>query len=337
MFRRLVNWAVKVFLRFLRSKLGHVDVAGSRLWAARTDWLLGHAVADVTMSQVPIGACTGTWIDVPGVDPGRVILYLHGGAFIMETPRLHTRLLASFCRGAKARGLMVAYRLAPEHKFPAAMDDCITAYRYLLDSGIAPDRIVIAGDSAGGNLTLVTLQAARDAGLPLPSGAVALSPLTDATFSGDSMRRNDGIDPLFTRAIVDKLAPLYVPEGKAAEPYLSPLFGNLTGLPPTLLLVGSSELLLDDSVRYAARANDVILDVWHDMPHVFPAFPLLAESREAIERICEFMNDCFGSDANDRGKFCSRELVTPNRSNSIGCMQAAPTRPSVDKESRVNL
>jgi epsilon-lactone hydrolase len=301
MFSRFVNWTVKVCLRFLRSRLGHVAVAGSRRWAARTDWLLGRPIADVATSQVNIGACTGTWIDVPGADPGRVILYFHGGAFIMETPRIHGRLLAQFCRGAKARGLMVAYRLAPEHKFPAAMDDCVTAYRYLLDSGIAPSRIVVAGDSAGGNLALVTLQAARDGGLPLPGGAVALSPLTDATFSGDSMKRNNGLDPLFTRAIVDKLAPLYVPDGKAAEPYLSPLFGNLAGLPPTLLVVGSSELLLDDSVRYAARASDVTLDVWHDMPHVFPAFPMLAESHEAIERICAFMNDCFGNGASDRG------------------------------------
>jgi monoterpene epsilon-lactone hydrolase len=300
MFRRFVKWSLKVFLRFLRARLGHVDVAGSRRWAARIDWLLGRASPDVTTLSVNLGHCTGTWIDVPGAKADRVILYIHGGAFIMETPRIHARLVTQFCRGTKARGLMVAYRLAPEHKFPAAMDDCIAAYRNLLDSGIDSKRVVIAGDSAGGNLALVMLQAARDSGLPLPAGAVALSPVTDATFSGDSMRRNNGLDPLFTRAIVGKLAPLYVPEGKAAEPYLSPLFGNLAGLPPTLLLVGSSELLLDDSVRYAARANNVTLDVWHDMPHVFPAFPLLAESREAIERICAFMNDCFGGDASSR-------------------------------------
>jgi epsilon-lactone hydrolase len=293
MYRRFMKWTINVFLRFLRTRLGHVDVASSRRWAARVDWLLGRSGADVTMSQVDIGACTATWVNVPGAESDRVILYLHGGAFIMETPRIHSRLLAQLCRGAKARGLMVAYRLAPEHKFPAAVDDCVAAYRYLLDSGIASGRIVIAGDSAGGNLALVTLQAVRDAGLPLPCGAVALSPVTDATFSGDSMRRNDGLDPLFTRAIVGKLAPLYVPENRATEPYLSPLFGNLDGLPPTLLMVGSSELLLDDSVRYATRARDVTLEVWHDMPHVFPAFPMLSESGEAIERICRFMTRCF--------------------------------------------
>jgi monoterpene epsilon-lactone hydrolase len=293
MFRRLTKWTINAFLRFLRARLGNVDVAGSRRWAARVDWLLGHSAAEVTTTRVDIGACTATWIDVPGAKPDRVILYIHGGAFIMETPRIHATLLAQLCRGAKARGLMVAYRLAPEHKFPAAMDDCLAAYRYLLDSGIASSQIVIAGDSAGGNLALVTLQSVRDAGLPLPCGAVALSPVTDATFSGDSMQRNDGLDPLFTRAIVGKLAPLYVPENRANEPYLSPLFGSLEGLPPTLLMVGSSELLLDDSVRYATRARDVTLEVWHDMPHAFPAFPMLAESGEAIERIGEFMTRCF--------------------------------------------
>jgi epsilon-lactone hydrolase len=293
MFRRFRKWTIKVFLRILRAQLANVDVAGARRSAARVDWLLGRASPDVTMSPVNIGACTGTWIDVPGAAPDRVILYIHGGAFIMETPRIHARLVAQFCRGTKARGLMVSYRLAPEYKFPAAMDDCVAAYRYLLDSGIAANRIVIAGDSAGGNLALVTMQAARDAGLPLPCGAVALSPVTDATFSGDSMRRNDGLDPLFTRAIVGKLAPLYVPENRATEPYLSPLFGNLDALPPTLLMVGSSELLLDDSVRYATRARNVTLEVWHDMPHVFPAFPMLAESHEAIERICAFMTQRF--------------------------------------------
>jgi acetyl esterase/lipase len=156
---------------------------------------------------------------------------------------------------------------------------------------------VIAGDSAGGNLALVTLQAARDNGLPLPCGVVALSPVTDATFSGDSMRRNDGIDPLFTRTVAVQLATLYVPKDRVEDPHVSPLFGNLNGLPATLLLVGSSEILLDDSVRYAARASDVTLDVWHDMPHVFPAFPLLAESRPAIDRICAFMESRFRAKA----------------------------------------
>ncbi len=285
---------VKLLLRFLRWRLAHVDVEGARRSAARVDWLLGKADRRrIATSQVDIGACRATWIDVPAAEAGRVILYLHGGAFIMETPRIHARLVAQFCRGAKARALMVAYRLAPEHPFPAAVNDCLAAYRYLLDSGVPADKIVIAGDSAGGNLTLVTLQAARDSGLALPCGAVALSPVTDVTLSGDSVRRNDGLDPLFTRAIADQLATLYVPNGKAEDPYLSPLFGNLAGLPATLLLVGSSEILLDDSVRYAARARDVTLDVWHDMPHVFPAFPLLAESREAIDRICAFMESRF--------------------------------------------
>ncbi len=260
----------------------------------RLDRRLGARAPEPSGPPVTIGACTASWIDVAGTPSDRVILYFHGGAFICETPRVHRWLLAQFCGGAQARGFLVAYRLAPEHPFPAAVDDCLAAYRYLLDSGIASHRIIVAGDSAGGNLALVTLQSARDAGLPLPAAAVAISAVTDATFSGDSMQRNDGLDPLFTRASVARLARYYVPEGRAAHPSLSPLLGNLAGLPPTLLIVGSSELLLDDAVRYAARATGVTLDVWHDMPHVFVAFSELAESREAIDRICRYMSAHFG-------------------------------------------
>ena len=228
----------------------------------------------------------------------------------MKTPGIHSRLVALLCRGTRSRALMVDYRLAPEHKFPAAVEDCLAAYRQLIDSGHSAQRIVIAGDSAGGNLALVTLLAARDAGLPLPCGAVALSPLTDMTFSGESMRRNDGVDPLFTRAVVDKLAPLYLPRQNAADPYLSPLFGNLDGLPPTLLMVGSSELLLDDSVRYASRANNVTLEVWHDMPHVFPVFSVLPESREAIGHICEFVVACLRNESGTRGEGLRERTVS---------------------------
>jgi epsilon-lactone hydrolase len=288
--RRLRKWLVQLLLRFLRWRLEHVEVPGARAWARRMDALIGRVPAEVAITTAHLDTCDATWVELPGVDRERVLLYLHGGAFIMETPRIHTMLVAKLCRGTRARALMVAYRLAPEHKYPAAVDDCLAAYRHLLDSGCAANRIMIAGDSAGGNLAIVTLLAARDAGLPLPGGVVALSPLTDATFSGESMRRNDGVDPLFTRTAVDKLAPLYLPDGHAADPYLSPLFGKLDGLPPTLLMVGSSELLLDDSVRYAVCAREVTLEVWHDMPHVFPVFPMLAEANEAIARICAFLN-----------------------------------------------
>ena len=292
----MARWLIKKFLRFMRARLDGIDVAGTRRWANRVDWLLGRFPSDVTTSREEHGAWSGTWIDVPPTRRERVILYLHGGAFIMETPRIHTRLLAKLCRGAHARGFMVSYRLAPEHPFPAAVDDCLAAYRHLLDAGYAPSDILVAGDSAGGNLALVTLLGARKACLPLPCGAVALSPFTDGTFSGESMRRNAGHDPLFDEDVFRPVATLYVSgEVDAMHPFLSPLFADLDGLPPLMLIAGSSELLLDDSVRLAARARDVTLEVWHDMPHVFPAFPLLREAPIAIENICRFVRERFAA------------------------------------------
>src|SRR5512145_1504559 len=142
--RWCAKWAVKLFLRFLGARLVHADVAGARRWAARVDWLLGRPAADATTSRVDLGTCDGIWIDVPGTGRDRVILYLHGGAFIMETPGIHAKLLAQLSRGSHARGLMVGYRLAPEHPFPAAVHDCLGAYRRLLEAGCAPSRIAIA-------------------------------------------------------------------------------------------------------------------------------------------------------------------------------------------------
>jgi hypothetical protein len=188
---------------------------------------------------------------------------------------------------------MVSYRLAPEHLYPAALDDCMAAYRWLLDQGVDASRIVVAGDSAGGNLTLALLLRARDEGLPLPAGAVALSPVTDLTFSGDSVRRNDGIDDMFSADLMDALVPAYLPQRElCSHPHVSPLFGDFTGMPPLLLIAGSTELLLDDSVRVALRCPGAQLLVWHGMPHVFPGFDFLPEAREATQRIGRFVRDC---------------------------------------------
>jgi len=186
---------------------------------------------------------------------------------------------------------MVDYRLAPEHPFPAAVEDCYAAWDYLLSSGIDPGRIVIAGDSAGGNLAVVTAMRARDEGMPQAAGLVLLSPVLDWTFSGASIQRNDGLDPLFRTSSVNSLAPYYGAGVDPQDPRLSPLFGDLTGLPPALLMVGSSELLLDDSVRFAARVPDSELRICHDMPHVFPAMRGLAAGDRAIREIGEFIRE----------------------------------------------
>lgn len=238
---------------------------------------------------VAIGGGTGAWLDAGGTDEGRVVLYLHGGAFVGASPAAHCGFLARLCRGAGARGFYVDYRLAPEHPYPAATDDCLDAYRHLLASGVPPGRIVIAGDSAGGNLTAVTALRIRDLGLPAPAALVMISPVLDLTFSGDSIHRNDGIDPLFRACVVDSLAPAYLPGGDVHDPYVSPLFGNVAGLPPALLVVGSSEILLDDSVRFAARADEAELLVWHGMPHIFPILDRLDEAAAAVESMARFI------------------------------------------------
>jgi epsilon-lactone hydrolase len=280
-------------LRLMRQQMKLVsDPVHLREMAARVD-ALGRHEAGVRRQAVTAGSAPATWIDVPGARHDRVVLYLHGGAFIAETPVFHGALLARICREARARGLMLSYRLAPEHLYPAALDDCIAAYRWLLDQGIDAGRIVVAGDSAGGNLTLALLLRARDEGLPLPAGAVALSPVTDLTFSGDSVRRNDGIDDMFSADLMDALVPAYLPQRElCTHPHVSPLFGDFTGMPPLLLIAGSTELLLDDSVRVALRCPGAQLLVWHGMPHVFPGFDFLPEAREATQRIGRFVHEC---------------------------------------------
>lgn len=288
-------------LRLMRAQLKSIsDPAHLRQLAARLD-ALGRLASDIRTEAIMAGGVRATWIDVQGAQHDRVVLYLHGGAFVAETPVFHGALLARICREAGARGLMVGYRLAPEHQYPAALDDCMAAYRWLLDQGVEPGRIVVAGDSAGGNLTLALLLRARDEGLPLPAGAVALSPVADLTFSGDSLRRNDGIDDMFSADLVDGLAPAYLPQPElCTHPHVSPVFGDYAGMPPLLLIVGSTELLLDDSVRVAHRCPSAQLLVWHGMPHVFAGFDFLPQAREATRRIGRFMRECVESEPASR-------------------------------------
>ncbi len=280
-------------LRLMRMQMKLMsDPVSLRKIAARVD-ALGSPPADVRSESIIAGSAPATWVDVEGARADRVVLYLHGGAFVAETPVFHAALLARICREAGARGLMLSYRLAPEHPYPAALDDCMAAYRWLLAQGFEAGRIVVAGDSAGGNLTLALLLRARDEGLALPAGAVALSPVADFTFSGDSVQRNDGVDDMFSADMMDALVPVYLPQrALSTHPHVSPVFGNFDGMPPLLLVVGSTELLLDDSVRVAHRCASAQLLVWDGMPHVFPAFDFLPQAREATQRIGRFMREC---------------------------------------------
>ena len=247
-----------------------------------------------TVTAVTAGGVPGEWVIAPEADADRVILYLHGGGYSMGSPRSHRNLVAKLSSEARARVLSLDYRLAPEHPFPAAVDDAVAAYRFLLGEGIAANRIAIAGDSAGGGLTLATLLALRDEGDPLPAAAAPISAWTDLEGTGESTTTRAAVDVMIDPENLKETADLYANGVDIREPRLSPLYGDYSGLPPLLLQVGDAEVLLDDSVRVAERAKaagvDVTLEVWDEMPHVWHAFTgLLPEADQAIAVIGEFV------------------------------------------------
>ena len=301
-------------LRLMRAQMRLVsDPVKLRDAAAKLD-ALGRPEPDVHVESVIAGTVPASWVTVKNRRRDGVVLYLHGGAFIAETPMFHGAMLGRICRESRCRGLMPSYRLAPEHRYPAALDDCMAAYRWLLAQGHEAGRIVVAGDSAGGNLTLALLLRLRDEGLPLPAGAVALSPVTDLTFSGESIQRNDGVDDMFSADGMDGLVPVYLADrALRTHPHVSPVFGDFAGLPPLLVIVGSTELLLDDSVRVAQRWPQATLLVWDGMPHVFVGFDFLPEAREATQRIGRFVRERLALEAEPAAVAKAEADVAPGR------------------------
>ncbi|WP_369185073.1 alpha/beta hydrolase [Streptomyces sp. Y1] len=223
------------------------------------------------------------------------ILYFHGGGFVFGSPETALSLTGQLVARTGFRSYSLDYRLAPEHPFPAAIEDTLGAYRALLDSGADPSTIAFAGDSAGGGLTVTTCLAARDAGLPMPAAIVAFSPGLDATRTGESMDTKAGIDPFFTRESLGHTGAMYLAGADPHQPMLSPaVLADLTGFPPMLLQAGTNEVLLDDSTRLAARARaagvDVVLDITADVPHVFQSFAgVLDEADQALDRAALFL------------------------------------------------
>lgn len=222
------------------------------------------------------------------------LLYLHGGGYVIGSPDTHAGMVGELARRAGLRAVSVDYRLAPEHPFPAAVDDGLAAYRELLATGTDPQDLVLAGDSAGGGLAVATLLAARDAGLPQPAAAAVFSPWADLTLAGGSIRSKEGADPLFTEADVRAYADLYLGAGDRAHPLASPVFADLTGLPPLLVQAGANEVLLDDAVRLAGRAGaddvEVTLEIGPGLPHVFQHhYGRLDEADAALDRTARFL------------------------------------------------
>jgi epsilon-lactone hydrolase len=251
------------------------------------------------VERVMVGAIPGEWVGAPSADAGRVILYLHGGAYCLGSCNTHRGLAGHLSSASGARALLLEYRLAPEHPFPAALDDAVAAYRWLGKSGVDPRRVIIAGDSAGGGLTLATLIALRDAGDPLPAGAVLLSPWTDLAATGESYVTRADADPMLSQSGMPGLVNMYIGDRDPKTPLASPLYAELRGLPPLLVHVGDDELLLDDATRVAERARaagvEVTLEVWDAMWHVFhQAVPHVPEAREAVEKIGAFVRARFG-------------------------------------------
>jgi monoterpene epsilon-lactone hydrolase len=250
--------------------------------------------ADTRVEHVMAGSVPGEWVSSPDADPANVILCLHGGGYTMGSSKA-THVPASwFSIAAKSRVLVIDYRLAPEHPFPAALEDAIAAYRWLLDQGIPGRRIVIIGLSAGGGLALSLLVSLRDAGIPLPAGAVLISPWTDLVGTGSSVVTLAGKDPWLTDAMNKYHAALYAGGKDLHHPLISPVYADFHGLPPLLIHVGSDEIMLDDSQRVADKAKAagvaVTLEIWEGMWHVWHAFATrLPEAQQAIDRIGEFI------------------------------------------------
>jgi acetyl esterase/lipase len=249
---------------------------------------------DVEQKPIEIGGVGAIEVVIAGNQPGRVILYFHGGVYVIGSAATSVPLVSELVRRSGVNAVTVDYRLAPEHPYPAAVEDARAAYEGLLKEGLDADQIVFSGESAGAGLAIATLLAARDVGLPMPSCAFLMSPYADLTLSGESLDQREALDPVLTPAGLRVRAPEYLAGANAADPLISPIFGDLDGLPPLLIQVGSHEVLLSDALRLAQRAATanvaVTLDVTPGVPHVFQGFAgLLDEAGAALDRASNFL------------------------------------------------
>jgi acetyl esterase/lipase len=286
--------ALQQIIGVLRSRPIPLDVSWADRRKGMEEWQAGLKVpADTRTEAVDAGGVRAEWIWRPDSDLDRAILYLHGGGYAIGSIATHRYLMQGIAAASGARVLGIDYRLAPENPFPAAVEDSVTAWRWLLAQGLDPSRCAIGGDSAGGGLALATLVALRDRGLALPGAAVLLSPWTDLAGTGASVKTKATEDPMVTEAGLRMMADAYLGGADARTPLASPLYANLTGLPPLFIQVGSAEILVDDATRVAERAKaagvEVELESWEDMIHVFQAFPMLAEAGQAITKLGDFV------------------------------------------------
>jgi len=250
---------------------------------------------DVSLEEVSASGVRAEWVRVPESMESAVLLYLHGGGYTMGSTKAYRGFVARLAREGQTRALSIDYRLAPEHPYPAAIDDIVKSYKWLLAQHVDPARVIIAGDSAGGGLTLATLLELREKGITLPAAAVCLSPSTDLAQTGESITSKAADDIFLTSPLLDFCYGNFLgPDGDPTNPFVSPLYADLTGLPPLLVMVGTAEILLEDSIRLAAKAKaagvDVDLVIGEEMFHVWPFFAaILPEGQEALGKIGTFI------------------------------------------------
>ncbi|MEX3629400.1 MAG: alpha/beta hydrolase [Burkholderia sp.] len=275
-----------------------IDVQGTRVLAERRRPFSTRVPAGWRLRECygAADAPRGEWLEPANGHAAPTLLYFHGGGYYFCSPTTHRPLVFALTAKAGARSFSVDYRLAPETPFPAAHDDALAAYAALLEAGVDPATIVLGGDSAGGGLALALLVALRDRNVPLPAGAVLFSPWTDLAATGETLRSNDGADPMFAGAALGRAARLYIGDASPTDPYVSPLYADPAGLPPLLIQAGSTEVLLDDSRRFAESARaagvEVDLQVWPRMPHVWQmAVPFMPEARRALDDAAAFVRD----------------------------------------------
>jgi acetyl esterase/lipase len=288
--------------------MGPVDLAIERIRAVyrgwnsnttvaqmRRDWdaAFGGCAIPVSCDRINAGGVDGEWIAPADASPDKAILYFHGGGFRVGSVSSHRGLIAQIADTSGCRMLAINYRLAPEHRFPAALDDALTAYGWMLEQGLQPSKVAFAGDSAGGNLVLAAMLALRERRLPLPIAGMLMSPWTDLAATGASYTTRGESDPIHQRPMILALARNYLGQGDPRDPLVSPLYADLKGLPPLLIQVGNRETVLDDSTMFAEKARsagvDTELQIWDGMIHVFQMFLEIPEARQAIAATAKFL------------------------------------------------
>jgi len=316
----LVCWVLR---RLMRLRIDSVDdVPSLRAKLARLDRIFFRVPSSARRTPAGIAGVAAEWIEAEGCADERVVLYLHGGGFAFHFAAGYAAFATHLSHALRARVLLVDYRLAPSHAFPAPQDDCANAYRALLAQGVPAHRIVVAGDSAGGNLTLGLLHRLERDGLPQPACAVALSPVADVGLTGETLQTLAAADPMLPPQSLRILRDLAFAKRDWSDPTASPLRGDFARTAPVLVLAGTREVLLDDACRLAQRAHEtggrVVCEVWQDMPHVFPLLSSLKESRLAMERIVHFVDAVNGASTPAAGASAPAQ---PPTTKEIPCLR----------------